>query len=328
MIRGIDKFILIDNQLILKSGNKLTCGDLELVLNSGDSVFIQANIIYKMDENMVVFINHKTLQYIDSPILAASFNSISNSEYLVGYTSNKKSNISYYKNNEISWTKKFDDITVYLIFEEIILIKYLFLEHKIVAVSKTDGKTLWEFSVKELGKYSDWEGEHEGKIDGKIFEYQGVLIMRITENQLIGIDNKTGKLLWKIQYPPIVFFYGKHNDEFYVMHESFCLLNPLTGKETPRFPFLSVFEKEKVENYCVQLFSDKYMYTIGRWDLNILQWDKQTGEIVWKQELHPKKRKGRHGVTLKGDVLEPVQFANGKLYVLDSTKVLHIFETE
>jgi len=190
------------------------------------------------------------------------------------------------------------------------------------------GKTLWAFSVKELGKYSDWEGKHEGKIDGKIFECQGVLIMRITENQLIGIDNKTGKLLWKKQYPPIVFYYGKHNDEFYVMHESFCLLNPLTGKETPRFSFLSVFEKEAVENYCVQLFSDKYMYTIGRWDLNILQWDKQTGEIVWKQELHPKMRKGRHGVTLKGDVVDPVQFANGKLYVLDSMKNLHIFERE
>lgn len=188
------------------------------------------------------------------------------------------------------------------------------------------GHPLWQFSVSELGRYSDHEGTHEGKIDGPIIESNGVLVLRVSGNRLIGIDNKTGKLLWEKKPKGNGFYYQTYKDELYILHENFCLLNPHTGDEMPMFPFFEELERQKAENYVKVLLTDKYLFSIGQWDLVILQWDKKTGELLWRHEIHPDKKKGRSGITLKGDVLEPVQYGNGKLYVLDSTKTLHIFE--
>src|SRR5690606_1211334 len=117
-----------------------------------------------------------------------------------------------------------------------------------------------------------------------------------------------------------------YKESAYSLHQHFCKLNPKTGKETVLFPYYPVFDEQHADAYCIDIITDNYYISVGRLDCVILKWDILTGQIVWRHEIYPPKKTGRRGITLKGDILDPVQYHQGKLYVLTSDKILHVFD--
>ena len=195
-------------------------------------------------------------------------------------------------------------------------------------LNKSDGNELWHLSVSELGRWKDMGEEREGKIIETIVECEGVLIMGVSGERIIGVDKASGDILWVNQYPPSGSVYGVYGNKAYTFNENFCKLNPKTGKETPLFPYYSIFDKHGAQAYGKRIITDKYIFTVGILDCIIMQWDKTTGEIVWTHEIFPKSKTGRRGMVLKNDILEPVQYHEGKLYVLTIDKNLHVFNVK
>lgn len=326
----IDDYYLIENNSIFRKGSQLY-NNKEFIGDIGkNSVFKKLNQLYIKQSNV-----YRSLSF--NPFLIGEYEIISNDLTVISEIefvtlkleyAKKSSEVSFYKDFQEIWSCFYNDFIRILSLKETLLLSFLNEKSKLLCVNIENGQVRWDFSASELGKFSDHEGIHEGKIDGSILECNGILIMSVTGNKLIGIDNKNGKLLWKNEYPPKGFFYQQYKNEFFTLHENFCQINLHTGEEKSLYPFFKVFEEQNTEAYTKQILTDKYLFTIGQWDLVILQWDKKTGEILWRHELYPKTKTGRNGITLKGDVLEPVQYDNGKLYVLDSTKTLHIFDRQ
>jgi hypothetical protein len=327
MIGKVDKYWLIRNKLCYLFDNKLCLDEYNIPIAKDDNILeynsnlylLEKGVLYEMDltlyrKELVKIEKADNIEIIDKYYRAFKRIDRDNfvNEIYIGNQLIWSIQEPYWIKNPSSqflFCKKFD--------------KSNFFKRDIAT-----GLTLWHFSVSDLGRYTDHEGTHEGKIDGHILESNGVLVLRVSGNRLIGIDNKNGKLLWEKKPKGNGFYYQNYKDELYILHENVCQLDPLTGEEKPLFPFFEELKRQKADDYVKILLTDKYLFSIGQWDLVILQWDKKTGELLWRHEIHPDKKKGRNGITLKGDILEPIQYGSGKLYVLDSTKTLHIFDRE
>lgn len=68
-------------------------------------------------------------------------------------------------------------------------------------ISKETGEDIWQFSIKELGRYEpqDESGKfQDGLINRLITIYQNLLLIQISSFRVIALDTQTGKLIWMI----------------------------------------------------------------------------------------------------------------------------------
>ena len=188
-------------------------------------------------------------------------------------------------------------------------------------------KIKWTFSAKVLGTYTDYAGVHEGKIKGKVFKCQNSIIAELSSPQLVGtnvkfvgLDIESGNLLWLKEFP--LDFYTRlvnYKDELLVLGEYLWKMDPATGELLERyFPFFEV-----VGRYHNFLITDDYIF-IYTLKTEIKQLSRKTGVILWSDALYGDKEAGRRGKTINGN--DPIQYADGKLYLLDSEKVLHVLD--
>ena len=197
---NIHSFYFVNDSFIFNTGNVLESKNKTLFIGNNSMVFPGNNVAFVKTNSLIKQINISAFTFDQIEIIADDFKICNEGFYIANSIDfqTKKTTIKYCKDNNIIWEKVCDDFCSVDCFDSIVLITLLKSKNHLICFDKSIGRILWEFSVSDLGKYTNWEGEHEGKIDGNIFECQGVLIIRITENQLIGIENQTGKLLWKI----------------------------------------------------------------------------------------------------------------------------------
>ena len=185
----------------------------------------------------------------------------------------------------------------------------------------------WTFSAKHLGTYTDYTGIHEGKIKGEVFKCRNTIISELSSPQLVGtnvkfvgLDIESGNLLWVKEFP--LDFYTRlvnYKDELLVLGEYLWKMDPTTGELLERYiPFF-----EMVGRYHNFLITDDYIFTYTL-KTEIKQLSRKTGVILWSDTLYGDKEAGRRGKTINGN--DPIQYADGKLYVLDSEKVLHVLD--
>jgi hypothetical protein len=186
---------------------------------------------------------------------------------------------------------------------------------------------LWTFSAKELGAYDDYEGHHEGKIACPIIECNGVLVTGLSTHMVgdgiakrIGIDVESGIVLWLKAYPALdVPEFRNYKGELLAFGKMFSKVNPHTGEVIEDyFPF-----KELTGYYHKLLITDEYLFT-STLKTELKQISRKSGKVIWTHTLYADKEAGRRGKKVNGN--DPLQYAGGKLYVLDSEKTLHILD--
>lgn len=331
VVSNISKYYIIGGELIytddnivfnLNRGLKYKLSNLERILRKGQRLFLKkCNEYQLLDSDM---------KKRDMIFKANDLTSVDDRRYISLIENESRTTfVRFYYNQESVWEKEFpDSINISATGFNYIVLGFIFSEAQVLFLDLSTGDTLWHFSVSELGRWIDMGEEREGKIMGPIVECNGVLIMGVSGNRIIGLEKNTGKLLWNNHYPVSGSSYLVYNDEAYTCNESFCILNPHSGEENSLFPFYSVFDKHKAQAYGKRLITDKYIINVGQLDCIVMVFDKKSGEVVWRHEIYPSKKTGRRGITLKGDILDPVQYHQGKLYVLTSDKNLHVFDVE
>lgn len=323
-------FSLIKDKILIIKPKTLWLEEKYLNIPNENTINVNNDIVYIRIDTVIKIINIDNWKIYEKGI-NADFVFFENEDiFFIGKLNYQlqETEVKYINNKNILWEKTFCDLISLYIFSDFLIVKFINNAGKFFCLNKNTGKTLWHFSVAELGRWIDMGEEREGKIFGPIVECAGVLIIGVSGERIIGLDKNTGKLLWKNQYPPSGAGHIVHNKKAYTLHNNFCKLDPLTGKETPLFPYYSVFEKYKADAYCIDIMTDTYYISVGRLDCVILLWDIATGEILWRHELYPSSKTGRRGITLKGDIQDPVQYNNGKLYILTSDKILHMFNVD
>lgn len=220
--------------------------------------------------------------------------------------------------NPNSWRAiPFNSIIIILSEENDLISIYQFLENKII----------WTYSIKELGIYTDFTGTYGGKFLLPFIECQGVIISEITSPGLIssnvrfiGLDVANGDLLWINEFPnpyrPKIINY---KNELLVLGEFYNKYDPHTGNLLgPNLPF-----KDTIGEYQSLLVTDEYIFSATLM-IDIKQYSRKNGEILWTYSLHNGKKKGKGINSINKD--NPMQYAESKLYVLDIGNVLHVLD--
>jgi outer membrane protein assembly factor BamB len=71
------------------------------------------------------------------------------------------------------------------------------------------------------------------------------------------------------------------------------------------------------------LITDEYLFT-STLKTELKQISRKSGKVIWSHTLYANKEAGRRSKTINGN--DPLQYADGKLYVLDSEKTLHMLD--
>lgn len=80
-----------------------------------------------------------------------------------------------------------------------------------------------------------------------------------------------------------------------------------------------------IDPYGNVVFKDQQMYLAGILDTIISVWDINTGKLLWQHRLYDKSLTGRRGNSIPASE-NILQVQDNRIYVLDSERVLHVFE--
>ncbi len=136
----------------------------------------------------------------------------------------------------------------------------------------------------------------------------------------IGIDLESGIVLWLKTYPVLdVPEFRNYKGELLAFGKMFSKVDPHTGEVIEDyFPF-----KELTGCYHKLLITDEYLFT-STLKTEFKQISRKSGKVIWSHTLYADKEASRRGKTI--NVNDPLQYADGNLYVLDSEKTLHILD--
>lgn len=339
-IKGVKNYCLKDGNLIIKSrdnriinhttGESIEVEEKSYLWKKGENLFYD-----KDDKYYFIRLNPLRIErdyYIDALGIYYGIGD----EYIIDKKIGESLYLmSYYRGGKKLWEKETRDTMLKIFYEDMLLFSYSYgaRESELEALDKDTGEVLWVHSVAELGEWEDFIGKKKGVVRGPIYRIGDILIVGISSNKLIALDSKTGKLLWFNQYDQEGFDYLVYKGELYTFHKYHCKADYRTGAEERLFPFYLRWDELKEEfgvllDFRYKIMTDKYIITISQHGCGMLKWDRGSGEIVEKIRRVPPEKAGRHGLVVEGGVLDPIQYEDGKLYVLDSEGVLSIYEIE
>jgi len=245
----------------------------------------------------------------------------------------KNTQIKFFEGGSEVWSKEVEGIFSF----PVMSLKYMFFSslkpgNKIIALNTKDGGVLWQLDLSELGKYTDHEGEHSGKVktEVKYFAPDNSVIFGVTDEvsknwagkKFLSVDAESGDIKWI--YKPEdertlrEDFYFYKNLMYLLSGSNLLIIDPYTGKVKEDHDLSDQFSANSLEsfnNYTIQnnklYFSDTDHKKIGVINLSSYQIE----EVV-KVE------------TENADWIEQPVVNNKYLYVKDSNNTLHVFELD
>jgi outer membrane protein assembly factor BamB len=178
---------------------------------------------------------------------------------------------------------------------------------------------IWQTDLSGYGScynYSDEEIPNE--IDGELMGFENLLFVPLKGGQLLALDVETGKQIWMQDYNRRSGFYTIFGNKIY-KHDGLSLIeiDAYTGK-TIRTKIFT----ESEENELKQFYSLHYFWVYE--DIIILYGNKNKIAIIDRTTFQLK-----DFLVLSANVpasRDNVIWHDNKLYVLDLTNTLHIFE--
>lgn len=189
--------------------------------------------------------------------------------------------------------------------------------------NETDGVLLWQVNVNELGlpAATAYHIAAQPKI------YKDILLVGIQHEfdiYLAGLDLTTGKLVWHVKGPGLRFHTGSDKIFCYTGRD-ILQIDPSNGAILHTAPVQGTMEAADIDTLGLVVFKDSEMYLAGILDTVVSVWDINNGELKWHKRLYEKDVTGRRGITIPATE-SLFQVLDNRIYVVDSERLLHVFE--
>lgn len=333
ILQRIDNNLLINGQInVLNIQDELTLKNKKLYYNKGWSLEI-----FNLETNQINHISDKTIQNVNYKL----------SDYLVLVTKNKE--IFLYdikKENQIllnqiifNWGKIF-----------ISKLNFFLYQHKIIESYKIPtSEKLWQIELSLLGKFqTEFDGEKDYEVRQFVGIYNDILWMFLNSSEFIGLESHSGKIVHWLKGVKKENVTGKIDEylnetETYIFFDINYLLDYNLGKiiglKADRYYEIdlkaNVVEPTmlglytKMENLGIDkndtcnniVLKENHLYFYNIHKLKFAIFDIDTKQIIYVSEKLTNDQTKRREI-------KDLQVANNKVYVLDSTGDLHIFEKE
>lgn len=326
LLKNKELYLFYDNNNLSlpKKGIDFTFSNPKYLYETGNKILVQNDYDFYEIE--------KGGQTSKLPFQGKYINIVSKNKILEYYRGvNGENRVKLHVDNKIVWDNRYEYLEK-LATQDSIFLSSSYESKDIFKKDLITFNTLWQLDVSEMGKYTDHEGEHSGKVktDIKYFEPSNSLIFGITDQisknwvgiKFVSIDAKTGNIKWI--YKPEdertlrEDFYFYNNLMYLLSGSNLLIIDPYTGKVKEDHDLSDQFSGESIEsynNYTIQnnklYFSDTKHKKIGVINLNNFQVE----EVVNVE-------------TENADWIERPIVNDSHLYVKDSNKTLHVFELD
>lgn len=238
----------------------------------------------------------------------------------------------YYKNGLLirnRKTKSFWKICVNLDINELNLdirftsyINRVFYKKNTIEINRVYPKTIWQTDISSYGKYINLRDEQQpNEIDGDLMGYENLLFVPLRGGQLLALDVDTGEKVWIQDYNNgRSGFYTLYNDKIY-KHDGLSLMeiNAVTGEKIREMIFPEYKENDLKTFYALHYF---WVYN----DVIIMYGHKNRIALIDRECFNITEI-----LVLPASLpasKDNIIWHDNKLYVLDLTNTLHIYERE
>jgi len=227
-----------------------------------------------------------------------------------------------FRHSQIIWEREDNDTLRVFRFESYLIATQFENKGLLTCFNETDGALLWQLNINELG------------LPGTGYElvnrpqaHKNYLLLSIRQGfniYLLGININTGQLRWYLQGPGL--WFGIANDKILCFYNKDILqIDPATGAILHAVSVLDKLTAAGIDPYGNLVFKDHHMYLAGILDTIISVWDINTGALLWQHRLYDKSLTGRRGISIPASE-SILQVHENRIYVLDSQRVLNVFE--
>ncbi|HEY1166874.1 MAG TPA: PQQ-binding-like beta-propeller repeat protein [Chitinophaga sp.] len=188
--------------------------------------------------------------------------------------------------------------------------------------NENNGAVLWQLHINEL------ELPGAGyQIFSQPGIYKDLVLVNIRQQfnlSVIGLDINTGQLRWHLQNTGLRF--QVEGDKILCFSGNDILqIDPASGTILHSVSVLDKLTAAGIDPYGNVVFKDQHMYLAGILDTIISVWDINTGALLWQHRLYDKSLTGRRGISIPASE-NILQVHDHRIYVLDSERVLNVFE--
>lgn len=187
---------------------------------------------------------------------------------------------------------------------------------------ETNGAPLWQVSINELGLPGTGY-----KLADRPLLYNNYILAGVRTGRdicLLALDIDTGKLRWVIKGPGLRF--QPDNDRILCFSGGNILQIDLSnGAIIHSVAVLDTMLAADIDPHGNVVFKDQEMYLTGTLDTMISVWEINTGKLLWNHRLYDKSLTGRRGIVIQ-ESENMLQVHDNRMYILDSERVLHVFE--
>ena len=341
-INSFDDLLIAEQNLIYCYSNKKIFLNSETILQeiySNDNYFYINDIFGKA---YYINLNFELVSY-DELILTIKSNYILSAKR-IGETKN------IYIKNLYDLNERYEILTsstIYLI-DSNKFYKKNFDLNLIEAYMFPSSKKLWQLELSNLGKFkTEFAGEKEYEVKQFVGVFKDILWVFLNSQQFIGLNIHSGTIIHLLKGVKKENFIGQTEvpvyDDTYLFYESNYILDDKTGKiiaiaidlfyeidlnnELPTIKSYGLLKQYKNKGFYNQGISNKLilidnnLYFHNHNDLKFAIFDIDTKQIIYVSEKLTNDQTKRREI-------KDLQVANNKVYVLDSTGDLHIFEKE
>lgn len=144
---------------------------------------------------------------------------------------------------------------------------------------------------------------------------------------LYALAAATGEVIW--EKPNMATDFQIQSDFIYCFTKiAFSCINISDGEIVYQYNLKTKFIENDFDGVTNMTVFGEYVYFSGINDTVISMWELATGNLVWHHRLYPKKNTGRETEKMFIAAGEAPKFVGNRLYQLDGSKTLHIFERE
>jgi len=227
-----------------------------------------------------------------------------------------------FRHSQIIWEREDNDTLRVFRFESYLIATQFENKGLLTCFSETDGALLWQLNVNELGLTGAGY-----ELASRPLRHENYLLLGMRQRfniYLLGINIDTGQLHWQLQGPGLRT--EVDNDKILCFDGHDILqIDPATGAILHAVSVHDKMTAAGINPYGNVVFKEQHMYLAGILDTIISVWNINTGELLWQHRLYDKSLTGRRGISIPASD-NILQVHDNRIYVLDSERVLHVFE--
>jgi hypothetical protein len=190
----------------------------------------------------------------------------------------------------------------------------------VYAYSDSKGKKAWQSDLSQIGPYIKMDDTVAGanEIDGDLMgsEEYGLIYVPMAGGQLVALDSENGEVKW-VNSTDWNGRYGMYKQHIFKVSDKLYKFDGCTGELLMRRDFREIIDIDFVPSGPVLVYNDLILLLDTRGATVVMV---DTASLSYINHVHIE---GVPGIAHSKNVLD---WQNGKLYILDIGRTLHVFE--